>query len=201
MPTSDPDPSGEPTRTGRPKALEPTRVLTRPRARTLAEMFYGEPAAGDSSAAAPIPTDPAHSRARRAVIAVAVAVPALVALGIVLLLTLDSGGTTDRATPSAPSAEREPPAARTSPTDADPDGPGTLREGDTGPAVTDLQKRLRRIPDVYDPGAPVTGSYDAPLTDAVARFQLWYGVRGDETGVYGDDTRLALESRTEGGPE
>jgi hypothetical protein len=30
----------------------------------------------------------------------------------------------------------------------------------------------------------------------VARFQLWYGIRGDESGVYGDDTRRDLESRT-----
>ncbi|MGK5694969.1 peptidoglycan-binding domain-containing protein, partial [Streptomyces sp. URMC 128] len=78
---------------------------------------------------------------------------------------------------------------------ADPDGPGTLREGATGPEVTELQERLLRIPDVYRDGA-TDGRYDPTLTAAVARFQLWYGIRGDETGVYGDDTRLALESRT-----
>ena len=33
------------------------------------------------------------------------------------------------------------------------------------------------------------GTYDTALTAAVARFQLWYGIRGDETGVYGNDTR------------
>jgi murein L,D-transpeptidase YcbB/YkuD len=48
---------------------------------------------------------------------------------------------------------------------------------------------------VYDKGS-TSGSYDATLTAAVARFQLWYGIRGDETGVYGNDTRGALESRT-----
>jgi murein L,D-transpeptidase YcbB/YkuD len=64
--------------------------------------------------------------------------------------------------------------------------------------VTDLQQRLLRVPNVYDHGS-TSGRYDATLTEAVARFQLWYGVRGDETGVYGDDTRLALESRTGGG--
>ncbi|MFF0885662.1 peptidoglycan-binding protein [Streptomyces sp. NPDC003456] len=77
----------------------------------------------------------------------------------------------------------------------DPDGAGTLREGATGPAVTDLQQRLLRIPDVYRDGS-TSGRYDPVLTAAVARFQLWYGVSGDETGVYGDDTRAALESRT-----
>jgi hypothetical protein len=34
------------------------------------------------------------------------------------------------------------------------------------------------------------------LRAAVARFQLWYGIRGDESGVYGNDTRRDLESRT-----
>ncbi len=48
---------------------------------------------------------------------------------------------------------------------------------------------------MYD-GSGTRGSYDAALTEAVARFQLWYGIRGDETGVYGDDTRAAPESRT-----
>ncbi|GAA3094881.1 hypothetical protein GCM10017687_01580 [Streptomyces echinatus] len=52
-----------------------------------------------------------------------------------------------------------------------------------------------RIPDVYRDGS-ADGTYDATLTEAVARFQLWYGISGDETGVYGDDTRRALESRT-----
>jgi peptidoglycan hydrolase-like protein with peptidoglycan-binding domain len=83
---------------------------------------------------------------------------------------------------------------------ADPDGPGTLREGAGGPEVTELQQRLLRVPNVYDHGhGSTSGRYDATLTEAVARFQLWYGIRGDETGVYGDDTRLALESRTDGG--
>ncbi|MFD4569158.1 peptidoglycan-binding domain-containing protein [Streptomyces sp. NPDC058467] len=61
--------------------------------------------------------------------------------------------------------------------------------------MTELQERLLRIPDVYDNGA-TSGTYDPTLTAAVARFQLWYGIRGDETGVYGNDTRAALESRT-----
>ncbi|MGG7576105.1 hypothetical protein [Streptomyces sirii] len=30
----------------------------------------------------------------------------------------------------------------------------------------------------------------------MARFQKWYSVRGDETGVYGDQTRRALMLRT-----
>ncbi|MBC2905553.1 peptidoglycan-binding protein [Streptomyces sp. PSKA01] len=63
------------------------------------------------------------------------------------------------------------------------------------PAAIDQTQRLLGVPDVYVPGS-TSGRYDATLTEAVARFQLWYGISGDETGVYGDDTRLALESRT-----
>ncbi|MDX3073748.1 peptidoglycan-binding domain-containing protein [Streptomyces sp. MI02-7b] len=80
-----------------------------------------------------------------------------------------------------------PPAARTV--------SGVLREGDSGPAVSDLQSRLLRIPDVYTGGA-VDGRFDRRLTAAVARFQVWYGIRGDESGEYGDVTRHDLESRT-----
>ncbi|MFG2603611.1 peptidoglycan-binding protein [Streptomyces sp. NPDC048514] len=113
--------------------------------------------------------------------------------------------TADPATPApaapAPGTPAGTPAvtATAPPADAaDPDGPGTLRRGDTGPEVTDLQERLLGVPDVYRDGS-TSGTYDATLTEAVARFQLWYGISGDETGVYGDDTRHALESRT--GPD
>ncbi|MEU9387525.1 peptidoglycan-binding protein, partial [Streptomyces sp. NPDC048279] len=75
------------------------------------------------------------------------------------------------------------------------DGAGTLREGASGPEVVDLEQRLLRIPDVYRDGS-TGGTYDAALTAAVERFQIWYGISGDERGVYGDDTRRALESRT-----
>ncbi|GAB2590801.1 hypothetical protein GCM10027168_25000 [Streptomyces capparidis] len=73
--------------------------------------------------------------------------------------------------------------------------PRVLGPGDSGPAVSDLQRRLLRIPDVY-PGGAVDGRYDRALAEAVARFQSWYGIRGDEEGVYGDDTRRDLESRS-----
>ncbi|WP_308461153.1 peptidoglycan-binding protein [Streptomyces sp. Ru62] len=101
-------------------------------------------------------------------------------------------GRRTRRPPRAPTASAGPTTPATAP---DPDGPGTLRQGDTGPDVADLQQRLLRVPDVYRDGS-TSGTYDTTLTEAVARFQLWYGVRGDETGVYGNDTRRALESRT-----
>ncbi|MER6529755.1 peptidoglycan-binding domain-containing protein [Streptomyces sp. NPDC001508] len=131
---------------------------------------------------------------RRAAVVAVVGAAALVGFGGALLLP----GRGDAAPSAGPSrsASGAPPAASASA--ADPDGPGTLREGDSGPEVLALQQRLLRIPDVYRDG-PTDGRYDAVLTAAVARFQLWYGIRGDETGVYGDDTRRDLESRTNPG--
>jgi hypothetical protein len=152
---------------------------------------------------------------RRAAVAVAVAlvVAGLVGFGCAQLLdgrqqTAGTGQHAEPATPAPPTATSAGPAPATPapgtpavtetppPADAgDPDGPGTLRRGDTGPEVTDLQERLLSVPDVYHDGS-TSGTYDTTLTEAVARFQLWYGISGDETGVYGDDTRHALESRT-----
>ncbi|WP_237289093.1 peptidoglycan-binding domain-containing protein [Streptomyces gilvosporeus] len=74
-------------------------------------------------------------------------------------------------------------------------GTGVLRQGDSGHGVSELQVRLLQIPNVYEGGA-IDGRYDADVRAAVARFQKWYGVRGDETGVYGDQSRRALMLRT-----
>ncbi|MFF1549299.1 peptidoglycan-binding protein, partial [Streptomyces sp. NPDC058291] len=132
---------------------------------------------------------------RRGAIVVGVCAAALVGFAGALLLP-GRGGEAAAQTPP-PSAAAPPPAVPSPAASAspDPDGAGTLREGDSGPRVSDLQRRLLRIPNVYDHG-PTDGRYDAELTEAVARFQLWYGIRGDESGVYGDDTRRDLESRT-----
>ncbi|WP_221350674.1 peptidoglycan-binding domain-containing protein [Streptomyces beigongshangae] len=140
---------------------------------------------------------PAHGRSsslRRTTLAVTAVTAAVAGFGAALLLTRD-GDTAGTAQALPPAASSAPPASAAVPQGADPDGPGTLREGDSGPAVSDLQERLLRIPNVYDRGT-LSGVYDATLTAAVARFQLWYGIRGDETGVYGDDTRNDLEART-----
>ncbi|OIK00386.1 peptidoglycan-binding protein [Streptomyces sp. MUSC 14] len=164
----------------------------------------GAPASGASVSGPPAPSvRVVTSRLRRAAVAVAVAVAALVGFGCAMLLPSGQGSTASAATatPSrpattAPPASGQTPAAPGASTAAiDPDGPGTLRQGDTGPDVAELQERLLRIPDVYRDGS-TDGTYDATLTAAVARFQLWYGISGDERGVYGDDTRRALESRT-----
>ncbi|MFG2958216.1 peptidoglycan-binding protein [Streptomyces sp. NPDC048291] len=131
---------------------------------------------------------------RRAAVMVAVGAAALVGFGCALLLP-GREGTAEAAQPSesATTAPASTPSA--SDTSTDPDGAGTLRQGDTGPEVVELEQRLLRIPDVYRDGS-TGGTYDAALTAAVERFQIWYGISGDERGVYGDDTRRSLESRT-----
>ncbi|MEV2212255.1 peptidoglycan-binding domain-containing protein [Streptomyces sp. NPDC050997] len=148
----------------------------------------------------PAPHDAPRDRPRhlrRTAVVGAVAAAAVVGFGCAFLLPGRSDATAAPApSPAAPTSAA--PTPTTSGGAADPDGAGTLREGADGPEVTDLQERLLRIPDVYADGS-TSGRYDATLTEAVARFQLWYGIRGDETGVYGDDTRRDLESRTAGG--
>jgi peptidoglycan hydrolase-like protein with peptidoglycan-binding domain len=118
-------------------------------------------------------------------------------VGFACALLLPGRGGPAAAQASEPTSTPSPAATATASPSTDPDGAGTLREGDSGPEVTDLQQRLLRIPNVYENGA-TNGRYDGVLTEAVARFQVWYGIRGDEDGVYGDDTREALESRTGG---
>lgn len=141
----------------------------------------------------PLPTpSPFGPGLRRAAIVVGVSAAALVGFACALLLPGKGEASTSQpvSTPTPVTSAPATPAGT-----ADPDGAGTLREGDSGPQVTELEQRLLRIPDVYENGS-TSGRYDATLTAAVARFQLWYGIRGDENGVYGDDTRKDLESRT-----
>ncbi|WP_435863299.1 peptidoglycan-binding domain-containing protein, partial [Streptomyces prunicolor] len=127
---------------------------------------------------------------RRAAIVVGVSAAALVGFACALLLPGKGEAST-----AQPVATPTPVASATVGATADPDGAGTLREGDSGAEVKELEQRLLRIPNVYENGS-TSGQYDTTLTAAVARFQLWYGIRGDENGVYGDDTRKDLESRT-----
>ncbi|AMW14781.1 peptidoglycan-binding protein [Streptomyces qaidamensis] len=172
----------------------------------------GKPPAGSEALTQELPPVTRESRRRadavppgaglrRAAVAVAVLAAAVIGFGGALLLRGEHPDDTAAPAPGPPrSATSTPDPTPTPPATApvDPDGAGTLREGATGPEVTELQQRLLRIPDVYRDGS-TSGRYDPTLTAAVARFQLWYGIRGDETGVYGNDTRAALESRTPAG--
>ena len=197
--------------------LEPSRVLRRRRSDNLAELLretrrdssvfesvpvprpvFGSEA--ETQELPPVPgelhplpttTGPFGPGLRRAAIVVGVSAAALVGFACALLLP----GKGEASTAQPISTPTPVASATATAATADPDGAGTLREGDSGPEVKELEQRLLRIPNVYENGS-TSGQYDATLTAAVARFQLWYGIRGDENGVYGDDTRKDLESRT-----
>ncbi|MEV5939874.1 peptidoglycan-binding protein [Streptomyces sp. NPDC051994] len=71
---------------------------------------------------------------------------------------------------------------------------GTLRRGDSGPQVLELQQRLGQL-GLYS-GNP-DGTYGSRTEHAVSAFQSDAGVEGDPAGVYGPQTRSALESMTD----
>ena len=196
--------------------LEPARVLRRRRSDNLAALMreprrdssvfesvpVPRPIFGSEAETQELPPVPSELRPlptttgffgpglRRAAVVVGVSAAALVGFACALLLPGKGEAST-----AQPVATPTPVASATVGATADPDGAGTLREGDSGAEVKELEQRLLRIPNVYENGS-TSGQYDATLTAAVARFQLWYGIRGDENGVYGDDTRKDLESRT-----
>ncbi|GAA0938150.1 MULTISPECIES: peptidoglycan-binding domain-containing protein [Streptomyces violaceusniger group] len=157
----------------------------------------------------PAPAAPAGRRRPSAALLVLAGLGAGVALSLVVMVDRDSAsgaaGGGASATPTAPTAPATSGAPQTpsAPASQAPDDqlpppgdPGdVLTLGSTGPEVTELQKRLLRIPNVYQNGE-VNGEYDQTLAQAVSRFQVWYGIRGDANGVYGSATRRSLESRT-----
>ncbi|MGK9458962.1 peptidoglycan-binding protein [Streptomyces sp. G6] len=104
----------------------------------------------------------------------------------------------------SPSAETSPSAATTPPDgptqeseDDDRDqgygGGPTLHRGDRGSEVAELQQRLTQL---YLYNGDINGNYNHHVEDAVRRYQWARGVRSDEFGVYGQDTRRMLESET-----
>ncbi|MFD9467013.1 peptidoglycan-binding protein [Streptomyces sp. NPDC060027] len=69
----------------------------------------------------------------------------------------------------------------------------TLRRGDSGPEVTELQLRMTQLR-MYMRSAD--GRFDRRLEDAVRWYQWARGISGDEPGVYGTATRASLEAET-----
>ncbi|MFJ6831540.1 peptidoglycan-binding protein [Streptomyces sp. NPDC091209] len=69
----------------------------------------------------------------------------------------------------------------------------TLRRGDSGPEVTELQLRLSQLR-LYMRQA--NGQFDRHLEDAVRWYQWARGITADESGVYGPATRASLEAET-----
>ncbi|MDH6126802.1 peptidoglycan-binding protein [Kitasatospora sp. GP82] len=91
-------------------------------------------------------------------------------------------------TSAKPSPSAAPTTAAPSPTQS---GPPTLRRGMSGPDVRTMQQMLRACGDPY---VRVNGKYDGQTEQAVSSYQQYAGVQGDPDGVYGPNTRTALES-------
>uniref|UniRef100_A0AAU2VVZ2 Peptidoglycan-binding protein n=1 Tax=Streptomyces sp. NBC_00008 TaxID=2903610 RepID=A0AAU2VVZ2_9ACTN len=72
---------------------------------------------------------------------------------------------------------------------------GTLRRGDHGPEVAELQRRLQEIGLFM---STADADYTDRVEDAVHRYQRYMYIQGDDDGVYGPNTRRALEAITTG---
>ncbi|MCB5164908.1 peptidoglycan-binding protein [Streptomyces bambusae] len=70
-------------------------------------------------------------------------------------------------------------------------GADSLRRGDDGSEVRELQIRLNEMAHYW---GPMNGRYTRSVERAVADFQDWANVTGDPRGVYGPATREALEA-------
>ncbi|MET9362523.1 peptidoglycan-binding domain-containing protein [Streptomyces sp. NPDC006632] len=69
-----------------------------------------------------------------------------------------------------------------------------LRRGDSGPGVLELQERLGQL-GLYT--GSIDGTFGSRTERSVRDFQSYLGVSGDPAGVYGPQTRSALESVTD----
>lgn len=106
--------------------------------------------------------------------------------------------------PSKPAGPATPPpttatasgSVKTTPP-ASPESEGTLRRGDSGSEVLDLQERLVRAA-AYKEDDGLDGKYDEDVENAVRAFQRARNIKGDPDGVYGPQTRRQLEAETGG---
>jgi hypothetical protein len=101
----------------------------------------------------------------------------------------------DSSAPATPSAPPPSTAQATSSVSEAPQaqGSGTLRSGDSGPQVVELQQRLAKVL-LY--AGPLDGQYGQSVEDAVRSYQDSRNVKGDPKGVYGPKTRRTLEAET-----
>lgn len=95
--------------------------------------------------------------------------------------------------PSATTEESRPPEG-VAPPAGTPDG-STLRRGDHGPEVAELQRRLQEI---WLYRGPADADYTDRVESAVRDFQSSMYIQGDPEGAYGPNTRSALEAITTG---
>ncbi|MFI7234266.1 peptidoglycan-binding protein [Streptomyces cyaneofuscatus] len=98
-------------------------------------------------------------------------------------------------TPGAPSASATgdaPPPSAAPPAEL---APSSLRRGDQGPQVAVLQNRLAEVW-LYHGAAD--GNFNDRVENAVRVYQSYKAIQGDPAGVYGPETRRALEAETTG---
>lgn len=105
--------------------------------------------------------------------------------------------TATASTSASPKASTSPAPDGDAPSAAPPAGltGGSLRPGDRGPEVAGLQNRLK---EVWLYAGPYDGNYNDQVRSAVAVYQSYKAIQGDPTGVYGPNTRRALEAETDG---
>ncbi|WP_395571603.1 peptidoglycan-binding protein [Streptomyces sp. BK79] len=77
--------------------------------------------------------------------------------------------------------------------DDDLGGGPALHRGDRGPDVAELQQRLAQL---YLYTGDINGNYNHQVEDSVRTYQWARGIRTDDLGVYGPDTRRMLEAET-----
>ncbi|MGP3752144.1 peptidoglycan-binding domain-containing protein [Streptomyces sp. IBSNAI001] len=106
-----------------------------------------------------------------------------------------SRSATVSASPSPSASATKAPATTAAAPPAEEVSGTTLRRGDRGAEVSELQRRLQEIW-VYR--GPEDGDYSERVEQAVAEYQRWVSVQGDPSGVYGPETRRALEAQTSG---
>nr|WSW69454.1 peptidoglycan-binding protein [Streptomyces sp. NBC_00995] len=151
-----------------------------------------EPSAPESASASPSPSRTASASPSASVPATRSASPS----------ATTSASASASASASRPAAASSPaatagssePAAVAPP--AQSQGGPTLRLGDSGPEVVELQRRLQEVWALGDDS--LTDDYTERVREGVHNFQVWWNVQGDPDGVYGPHTRRLLESRTTG---
>ena len=104
----------------------------------------------------------------------------------------DSGGGRNGGRGGYPHHPQQPPTD-----DSAQPGGGTLRTGDSGTEVVELQRRLKQA-GTLPRNAPEDGVYSSAVQQAVAQYQSSHYVSGDNFGEYGPYTRRMLESQTTG---
>ncbi|MEU2250312.1 peptidoglycan-binding domain-containing protein [Streptomyces sp. NPDC019224] len=157
----------------------------------------GEPSPSTTSSASALPSRPASPSSSAAPSATASASASASASATASRSATATASASGAGTPSPPAATAgsSSPAQGAAPPAASPDDAATLRPGDHGPEVAELQNRLREVW-VYN--GPVNSDYSGRTEQAVSDLQTWWNIEGDPEGVYGPNTRSRLEAVTTG---